>query len=199
MDKAEAQRILQSCRPDETDLSDPQVAEALERLATDPELARWFAEEQAFDRAIAAQLAAVPAPLGLKTRILAHAPPAPVSWWRALWPAPLVALVVLLVVLLQVAGFWGPANLRSAGEAADFSREMVSFIQLPPNLEMKSDDLGAIKRYLAEKETRPAEVPEPLAALAPLGCRVLSFRGHDVTLICFRREGGTRQACSQKP
>ena len=32
-------------------------------------------------------------------------------------------------------------------------------------------------------------MPDRLAALHPLGCRVLSFRGQDVTLICFESEG----------
>ena len=67
-------------------------------------------------------------------------------------------------------------------------QEMVSFIRLNPPLEMKSHDLGAIKGWLA-KAALPTEVPPGLAALEPLGCRLLSFRGHDVALICFQREG----------
>ena len=31
------------------------------------------------------------------------------------------------------------------------------------------------------------QVPPRLAGLQSVGCRVLSFRGHDVALICFRR------------
>jgi hypothetical protein len=33
-------------------------------------------------------------------------------------------------------------------------------------------------------------VPPNLAGLDPAGCRVLSFRGRKVTLICFKRDGG---------
>ena len=58
-----------------------------------------------------------------------------------------------------------------------------------PPLAMESNDLGEIKSWLAQKETLPLKVPARLAALAPIGCRILSFRSHDVTLICFHREG----------
>ena len=50
-----------------------------------------------------------------------------------------------------------------------------------------SPDLGAIKGWLAKKEMPPPNVPPRLAGLQPVGCRILSFRGHDVALICFRR------------
>ena len=33
------------------------------------------------------------------------------------------------------------------------------------------------------------DVRQCAAALEPAGCRILSFRGHDVTLICFHRDG----------
>ena len=54
---------------------------------------------------------------------------------------------------------------------------------------MQSRNLGTIKSWLAQKEAPPPEVPSRLAALQPVGCRVLSFRGHEVTLVCFQREG----------
>ncbi len=73
MDEKRARLILESYRPGVDDPGDPPVAEALQEVAANPGLAEWFAEEQAFDRAIAAHLEAVPAPFGLKTRILASA------------------------------------------------------------------------------------------------------------------------------
>ena len=66
---------------------------------------------------------------------------------------------------------------------------MVSFVRIPPSLEMESSDLGAIKNWLAKKDAAPTDIPPRLAALQPVGCRVLSFRDQEVTLICFRREG----------
>ena len=53
---------------------------------------------------------------------------------------------------------------------------------------MQSDDLGQIEEWLSKKEAPPRFVPPRLAALQPLGCRLLSFRGQTVTLICFKRD-----------
>lgn len=186
MNAAEAREILQAYRPGADDATDAQIAEALRLVAAHPELARWWEEEQAFDRAVAAQLAAIPAPFGLKTRILAEAiPPARRSAWR--WIFGSAVAVATLLLLAQLTGVWQrppPANLSH-----DYAREMASFIQLTPPLQMESNNLGAIQDWLTTKTAQPVKIPAPIAALAPVGCRLLSFRGHDVTLICFHAEG----------
>lgn len=190
MDEQQARLILQACRPG-ADRDDPQVAEALQEAARNPELAQWFAEEQAFDRAIAAHLEAVPAPLGLKTRILANAaPPAESRQWS--WAARLAAVAALLFLLAQIISLFR-ASAPASTVVPDYAREMVSFIRLVPPLEMESHNLDAIKSWLAKKDASPMNVPPRLAALQPVGCRVLSFRGEKVALICFQR-GGDRLA-----
>ncbi len=192
MTEQEARFILQSYRPGGEDKDDPQFAEALREAERNPELARWLAEEQAFDCAVAAQLGALPAPFGLKTRILAQAAPGSSRhpWSLA---AILAGVVALLFLAVQVVGLFRPAApapvlASTSAEIPDYVQEMVSFIRLNPPLEMKSHDLGAIKGWLA-KAAMPTEVPPGLTALEPLGCRLLSFRGHEVALICFQREG----------
>ncbi|MGA9345840.1 MAG: hypothetical protein WBV37_12115, partial [Nocardioidaceae bacterium] len=166
-------------------------SEALRAAASDHELGQWFAEEQAFDRAIAAQLEAVPAPFGLKTRILDSAvPPAEARGWS--WAVKLAGIAALLFLAVQIVSFFRPAAPVTAA-VSDYAGEMVSFIALDPPLEVDSSDLGEIKGYLAKKEMPAMDVPARLAGLQPLGCRVLSFRGHNVALICFRR-GGDRLA-----
>ena len=186
MDEQRARVILQAYLPG-AEQDDPDVAAALAEAAQDPELGRWFAEEQAFDRAISAHLDAVPAPLGLKTRILANnraAAQGPRSWS---WIIKLAGAAALLFLLFQVVSLFRPAE-RTTAELGYFSSEMVSFIDISPRLEMMSDDLGNIKQFLAKKDTAPMQVPPHLAALEPVGCRVLSFRGEKVTLICFQRK-----------
>jgi hypothetical protein len=187
MDEQQARFILQAYRPGAQDEDAPQFAEALRETARNPQLASWFAEEQAFDQAMAAHLEAVPAPFGLKTRILAQAS-APANSWKSRWTVGLAALAALLFLLAQVASQWRAAAPAS-NALTDYAREMVTFIQLDPPLEMESHDLGAIKNWLARKETTPMEIPSGLAALEPAGCRILYFRGYDVTLICFHRDG----------
>jgi len=184
MNEQEARLILQAYRPG-VDPDDPDVAAALEETARKPELARWFAEEQAFDRAIAAHLGNVPAPFGLKTRILAQlAPPAAPHRWS--WAVKLAGVAALLFLLTQVVSLFRPAAPKAP--VSNYAREMVSFIRLGGPRDMQSHDLGQIEEWLSKKEAPPRFVPPRLAALQPLGCRLLSFRGQTVTLICFKRD-----------
>ncbi len=188
MDEQEARLILQAYRPGDQDREDPQFAQALQETSRQPHLAQWFAEERAFDQAIATHLAAVPAPFGLKTRILAQSK-APARSWKVRWAIGLAALAAVLFLLAQVFDL-GQRALPATAALPDYAHRMVGFVQVPPTLEMESGDLGAIKDWLSKrKATTPAEIPARLAALEPLGCRVLSYHGHDVTLVCFRREG----------
>ena len=185
MDEKRARLILESYRPGVDDPGEPEFAEALQEVAGNPGLAEWFAEEQAFDRAIAAHLEAIPAPFGLKTRILTHAEARPTSPY-ARWIVGLAGVAALLFLLSQVADIWRRAAPESTALPA-YASEMVSFIRVPPSLGMKSGDLDAIKGWLTQKEAVLPDIPPNLAALAPVGCRILSFRQHDVTLICFHR------------
>ncbi len=187
MDEQQVRLILQAYRPGAQDKDDPDFVAALQETALNPELARWFAEEQAFDQAMAAHLDAVPAPFGLKTRILAQAK-APATSWGSRWIIGLAGVAALLFLLAQVIAFWRNGEPASA-TLPDYAKEMVSFVKLDPSLEMESHDLGTIKNWLERKEAIRMEIPQGLAALEPVGCRILSFRGHDVTLICFHREG----------
>jgi hypothetical protein len=184
MNEQEARLILQAYRPG-AGPDDPEVAVALQEAARNPELGRWFAEEQAFDRAIAAHLGNVPAPFGLKTRILAQlGPPAAPHRWS--WAVKLAGVVALLFLITQLVSLFHPAVPEA--QVSNYAREMVSFIRLGGALDMESDDLGQIKEWLSKKEASPGFVPPRLAALQPLGCRLLSFRGQTVTLICFKRD-----------
>jgi hypothetical protein len=184
MNEQEVRLILQAYRPG-ADPDDPEVAAALQEAARNPELARWFAEEQAFDRAIAAHLGNVPAPFGLKTRILAQlGPPAAPHRWS--WAVKLAGVAALLFLLTQVVSLFRPAIPEA--QVSNYAREMVSFVRPGGALDMESQDLGQIKEWLSKKEASPGFVPPRLAALQPLGCRLLSFRGQTVTLICFKRD-----------
>ncbi|MEO5753472.1 MAG: hypothetical protein ABIR38_02070 [Chthoniobacterales bacterium] len=186
MDEPQARLILQAYRPGSEE-NDPEAAEALQMAERDPALGRWLAEEQEFDRAMAAHLEAIPAPFGLKTRILAQGSPAAVESRPWSWAVKLAGVAALLFLLVQIASFFRPPPPPSAG-VGDYASEMVSFIRLSPPLEMASDDLGAIKKWLAKEDIAPPDVPQRLADLRPAGCRILSFRGQKVTLICFKRD-----------
>ena len=160
MNEQEARLILQAYRPG-VDPDDPEVAAALQEAARNPELARWFAEEQAFDRAIAAHLGNVPAPFGLKTRILAQlAPPAAPRRWS--WAVKLAGVAALLFLLTQVVSLFRPAAPKAP--VPNYAREMVSFVRLGRRLTWRATISEQIKDWLSKKEAAPT-----VCATAP-GC-----------------------------
>jgi hypothetical protein len=183
MTKDEAKRILTAYRPGDQDRHDSYFAEALREIEKDAEVARWFAEEREFDRVVAGHLASVPAPFALKTRILANMAPHRSAMLR--WLAPLTAAATAALVLLAV----GISLLRSSGQhtglVTEYEQEMMSFLKLQPPLEMESLEIGPIKEWIAKRKAPLADIPPGIAAVETMGCRILSFRGYPVTLICF--------------
>jgi hypothetical protein len=175
-------------RPGRDDAADPFFAEALKMVSDDPALGQWLVHEQEFDRVFGGKIEAALVPTELKARIIASRQKqtvVPFDWKR--W-VPLAAAAVLLVAMgILVAR----GSLGSRRRVADMRNEMVSFIKLTPPLELESADLNRIEKFIAAAAAPAADsIPPGLAQLDPVGCRVLAFREHKVTLICFKRGGG---------
>jgi hypothetical protein len=182
MTKEEAKKILTVYSPGDPERLESDFAEALEEAERDTELAEWFAEEREFDRAVADQLKSVPVPFGLKTRILANV--APRAATKSRWTVPLAMATAALFLVAQLISVWRGSG-QYAPSLSDYKQEMMSFVKLEPPLEMQSLKIGPIKQWIAERKAPLADVPPGIAAVETMGCRVLSFRGHLVTLICF--------------
>ncbi len=192
MTRAEAREILGVYRPGTEDADDPFFAEALKMAAADEELARWFVEEQAFDNLIAEKLAEnSPARSEAPETLLAalSSGSARVVRWdfrRALALAAGLALLASLATWLLL-----PARESGAGTLAAFRSEMVTFVKLPPALDLETSDLAKVRSFLENRGiVQTVAVPGGTDRLPPLGCRALMFRGHRVALICFEREDG---------
>ncbi len=189
MDKREAKSLLSVYRKGEAAL-DPRFAEAEKLAASDPELADWWQGEEKVDRAIAAKFAAVPVPAELRAQLLARQTSTPLPIPRS-WPRAALLMAASIVAAAVLFSSWrGP--FRPAASLADYRNEMVSFVKLtPPPLELETHDLTRIDQYLANAGA-PAqiEIPQALRNMNPVGCRVLRFRGHNVALICFKRDDG---------
>ena len=189
MNREEAQFILQAYRPNSEDAHDPQFAEALALARHDPVLAKWFAEEQAMDAAFAAKLRARPMPADLKSQLLlARATIAHRAWWRRpVWMAAAASIALLLAL-----GGW---RLRRGGGEAQFGEFHIAMekaaLDMSAHVEAFGMDAPALKRWLAEHHGHPDFVlPPKLAEHGVMGCKVVEWQGHRVTLLCLKFDGG---------
>lgn len=109
--------------------------------------------------------------------------------WRRSWNV--IVLAAATAVLLMVFLFGWARPIRPTAALADYRDEMVSFVKVEPNLEMRSSQLSAVMDWLG-KSRAPARfaIPEKVQNMELAGCRVLRFHGRDVTLVCFHRENG---------
>ena len=187
MDSQEARAILGVYR-EGCGIADERFEQAFKQTQFDPELNRWWTEEQTLDRIISAKLQSTHIPAGLKER-LAAAPRSDsgsaFKWQRT--ALLMAALFIALAVFFRAARPASPAR----SSLADYSDEMVSFVKLDPSLEVKSSELPRLTSFLQEAGAPSnVELPGPMRQMQPLGCRTLRFRGHNVALVCFKNEGG---------
>ena len=189
MNREEAQFILQSYRPNSADAHDPQFKEALSLVRQDPELALWFTAEQAMDRAFVAKLrAGIPAAPDLKTQLhIARTTTNRVRWWRA--PAWLAAAAA--IALLFSLGAW--LLHQKAGEAhfTDFRALTAQAVfDMSHHIDVMGLDDPQLKQWLTEhRGAADFVLPPKLAEKGVMGCRVMDWRGHNVTLLCFKFAG----------
>ncbi len=189
MNREEAQFILQAYRPNSEDAHDPQFKEVLALAALDPVLGRWFADEQAMDAAFAAKLRAQPMPADLKSQLLlARATIRHRAWWRQ----PVWLAVAASVALLLALGGW---QLRPEGGEArlgEFRSAMaVAALDMNEHVEVFGLDAPALKVWLTEHRGHPDFVlPPKLAEHGVMGCKIVEWQGHRVTLLCLKFDGG---------
>ena len=188
MNREEAQFILHAYRASGEDAHDLQFADALALVRTDPELAHWFTHEQALDAAIAGRIRSVLPPPELTNQLLlARKVIRPRPWWRK--PASLAA-AASLALLISAASFW---FLRRSGETefASFRGTMIeASIDMTNHIDVMGLDADELKQWLIEHRGDPAfTLPPNLASKGIIGCKVLEWHGHRVTLLCLKFAG----------
>ena len=188
MNREEAKYLLHAYRVGGQDASDPQFREALELLKQDPELAQWFAEDQAIHRRLADKFSKLPVPGDLKTQLLATRKiMQPVPWWKkpmrlAAAAAAIALLVCSLAVWFSVAGREKFADFRSfAATMAATKMERLDFT---------SQDPREVKQWLANRGDTPADfvIPAGLNGRPSIGCCVMNWHGQKVSMVCFEME-----------
>ena len=193
----EAKLVLGACRPSGQDCQHPQVAEALELARTEPELARWWEEQRAFDQAVCSSVRECPVSRGLKARILAGQSvvrPA-FRWGPAWWLAAAAAVVVLIGLGVALQNRTNPAIARSGGgDFENFRTDMVAFLDRLNRLDYQSREMVEVKNWLGQNGAADlSKLPAAIEESVPIGCRIVDWNGQKVTLVCFRSErDGTR-------
>src|SRR5262245_48707516 len=179
-----AKEILLRYRPGTTDASDPEFAEALDHAKRDPELGRWFAQQQAFHIAIRDRFKQLPVPADLKENILAGCRPVarPVRWQQPVFQA--LAAAAAVVLLIGVALFWpGPREDRSF---AAFQSRVVRNAQRGYVMEITATNLSEIRRFLGTHGAHADYVlPAPLEKLPGDGGAVLRWNNKTISMVCF--------------
>jgi hypothetical protein len=188
MNREEAQFILRAYRASGEDAHDPQFEEALALVRNDPELARWFARDQALDAAIAERIRGVLPPADLMTRLLlARKMIRPRPWWRK--PAWIAAAALLALLISAASLLW----LRRNGETefASFRGTMIeASLDMRKHIDVMGLDADELKQWLIKNRGHPGFVlPPGLADKGIMGCKLLEWHGHRVTLLCLKFAG----------
>lgn len=188
MNNEEAKFILQGYRPNGADAGDEAFRAALAQVQHDPALREWFGREQALDAAVSAKLNAMPAPAGLREAILAggrvsQAGPSSTSWWRS--PAILAAAASVAVVIGATLALWPKQAVAGTGLA-----EYVLKDTAHDENHMGGRGTESVEAMLSDSSNRLSRgLPISFEALLKGGCRTVSYQGHEVIEICFKRDG----------
>jgi uncharacterized membrane protein YbaN (DUF454 family) len=194
MNNEEAKLILQAYRPGGPDASDPLFAEALEHARRDPELQKWFAEEQALDSQIQSKLRpAVAVPRDLKSNLLAlRKITRPVPWWFQFMdfqPVKLATAAAVFLLIGLAAFLWLPPKPT---QLALFREKMVRYsMQEHGHITFESPDIAKIQQWLQDRGVDANfELPGGLQGKSAQGCRVVDWNGQKATMVCFVLDTG---------
>ncbi len=189
MDSRQAKEILTLYRPNSTNAADPQMAEALEAVQRDPELAAWFDQHCAVYNAIRSKLKEIPVPADLKRNILSldvdHR--RIVQLFRPKWLATVAAALVLLTAI-----FWfmlphkESAFLRWRNTMARMVQRRVYFRNM-----VTGDQIQIGEFFRTNGAPVDNALPKTLQKLPPEGGAVVPWENHPVAVLCLdAREKG---------
>ena len=183
MNSQEARSILEGRRPKATSA---QIAAAIEQADRDPELAKWWAHQKAFDARMVSAVKTIPVPEHLQASILEARQVVdlkPSADWRVRW-----ALAASVVILASLAVLW---FRRDTASVSAFRKEIAeSGWNNSGHVGFASSDLKQVQQWL-KNEKGPGDFTLPAAVqdLRVHGARIVDWRGRKVSLVCFLNEG----------
>ena len=183
MNRDEAKYILRSYHLNGRDAGDPQFQAALEMIKRDPELREWFSKEQVLDQKLSDAFRAFPVPTGLKRELLAARKVVPQrAWWQqTAWISAAAASLVLLGVLSVLL-----TRAVHKRPFAEFHSYIVETAANLDHLDIRTGDLTRVRGWLRDHHA-PDDfvIPTQLNGKPTVGCRVFSWNGQSVSLVCF--------------
>jgi len=180
----EARQILLLYRPGTADAEDPEIIEAMALARQDPELAQWFEQHCAFQKAMQAKMRQIEVPVHLKVPLVAgdNIVPLPRRKRLPVW----LAAAAVLVALVCLAGLM--TRPPAANRYENFQVRMISTAVRPYAMEIVTNDMGELRKSLATRGA-PAdyELTKGLERLPLTGGGALRWRNNPVSMVCFNR------------
>lgn len=183
MNRDEAIYLLRSYHLSGQDAEDPQFREALEMLQRDPELRQRFSRERAVDEKLSGAFRAFPVPPGLKGELLAARKVAPECTWRR--PTAWLAAAAAGLALLGAFSVFR-SQVMDKHPFAEFHSYVVETAAKLDHLDIRTGDLARVREWLHEHRA-PDDfvIPGQLNGKSSVGCRVFSWNGQKISLVCF--------------
>ncbi|MBI1842223.1 MAG: hypothetical protein HYR88_15415 [Verrucomicrobia bacterium] len=179
----EAKRILCRYRPNHPEDQDEEVLLALRLAAGNRELQDWLAEYRTVDRRIREQFQALPVPRGLLAEIRVDQRRRRISHFGRRGALALSVAAVLLVSFFVLKMGIHPES--QAGFAA-YRERMARSVLRDYRMSLLSENLGEIRGYLRNLSGTTAwQLTPGLEKAKPVGCALLHWRNHPVSIVCF--------------
>jgi len=182
----------------------PELKEALRLAESDPELKAWWTEQNRIDAEMSGAMQDIPVPADLEARLMETVRTGRsgrgILPFRLTWLASLAAVLVLggalfiymhqndeLVQQLQTA-----VSGTSPDDFDHYRDGMAYFIQNRYfQLDHLTTDLRSIENWLLQNDVPVyGHLPDNLVALDPIGCKELTWKGRQVSLVCFHNGNG---------
>lgn len=190
MTREQAKEILSTGRASASAGTDPVWLEAIRLAERDAVLREWWAGRQRFNTEVSAAFRRIEVPPDLAQRILAGRPGKVVQFprvQRRWWAAAIAAIAAILVLGAWL--LW--VGLPRGPQFQDFRHRMARAALRDYRMDIQTNDLDAIQRYLAQHRAPATYVLSPrLEALPGLGCGIMRWQNRPVSMVCFDLGGG---------
>jgi hypothetical protein len=196
VDSHQAKEILLLYRDGIDRPDDPEFAAALALANNDADLGHWLEHQQMTHKLLRAKFKEIVVPEGLKEQIISERRVHTTFRFKKklAFASAIIAIALLLISIFTTFDFF------PKGEDKYFSgfrtRMVRTAVGLYPKMDLETSDLASIHEFLTQRGHGDYTLPSPLARTTGTGCKLLSWQGHPVSMVCFN-SGGT--APSTKP